>query len=128
MFEVEKHTDFFIHVLFIHQDRSLLEQSTILLQDKIESHIQQGMTGADQGRLWLALDCDQIFFKDNAFITLFNTGTIAQPRNPITNNRGHILDLIAMRFTFYGTTTQPLERLQEEGTNKIRLQTTRSST
>src|SRR5689334_4980005 len=46
----------------------------------------------------------------------------------MANDRGHILDLIAMWLTFHGTTTQTLERLQEEGTNKVRLQTTCGST
>ena len=44
------------HVTGINQHRSLFEQVPVLLQHHVKSHIEQGMTGADERCLRLALE------------------------------------------------------------------------
>ena len=80
------------------------------------------MAWADERGLWLARNSDALFLKNDALILAENCGPGVAAGTAIANSGRNILDLVAMWLALKIYATEPLECLQKECGDKMRLQ------
>src|SRR6266571_6094804 len=128
VFKIKEYTHIFAAIVRINKHCTLLEQDAVLLEYQINGHIQQGMARTNKRRGWLARHIDQFFLEDHTLVTTQDGGSGITAWNAIADLGRNMLDFIAAWLAFIVCTTETFERFQEEGGDKVWLQTTSGGT
>ena len=84
-----------MRIVFVNQDRSLLEESAVAFKNQIERSIQQRVAGADELRQRSAGSADEILFKGHALIAGEYGVAPADNAVPVSDNGRNMRDFVA---------------------------------
>ena len=111
-----------MRIIFVDQDRSLLEESTVAFKNQIERGIQQRVAGTDELRQGSAGSADEILFKGNALVACEYGVAQADNAVPVSDDGGDVRDFVSFGLSLPYRASETLERLDKECRNEMRLQ------
>src|SRR5690606_8808620 len=120
--EVEDEPGLLAGVALVDEDGTTAQEVAVALEGEVERRVEEGVTGADEGREGLARRRDQILLVGDPLVALEDR--LADPDHPVAvpDQGGDVPDLVAPRLALAHRPPEPLKGLEEERLDVMRLQ------
>ena len=122
--QIEEHPGLGARIALVHQDGAAFQQVAIALQGEVDDGVEQGVTGADEGGLRLALGRYPALVEGDAFVAWLHGLADPDEAVAVAHRRRDMADLVAAGLALLDGAAEPLEGREEEGFDVVGLQAT----